>query len=73
MSIDKLPSGKWRVRYYIEGSRRSKAFTLKRDAEKFDRDIRRAIETGEIDSSDADLQTLAELGIVGAICLAMFP
>jgi integrase len=61
VSIDRLPSGKWRVRYYVEGHRRSKAFSLKRDAEKFDRDIHRAIETGEISAGDTDLQTLAEL------------
>ncbi|HEY2180091.1 MAG TPA: hypothetical protein VGH09_00285 [Solirubrobacteraceae bacterium] len=61
MAIDKLPSGKYRVRYDVEGARKSKAFTLKRDAERFDRDVHRAIETGAIDSSDADLQTLAEL------------
>jgi len=51
MSIDKLPSGKWRVRYYVEGQRRSKAFSLKRDAEKFDRDIHRAIGTGQVSSA----------------------
>ncbi len=62
MSIDKLPSGKYRVRYYVDGKRApSKTFTLKRDAERFDRDVHRAIERGELDQSDADLQTLAEL------------
>jgi integrase len=61
VSIDKLPSGKCRVRYYVGAARKSKAFTLRRDAEKFDRDVHRAIETGTIDSTDADLQTLAEL------------
>jgi integrase len=61
VNIDKLPSGKYRVRYYVDGIRKSKSFTLKRDAEKFDRDVHRAIETGTLDKSDADLQTLAEL------------
>lgn len=61
MSIDRLPSGKYRVRYYVGGKQKPKTFTLKKDAEKFDRDVHRAIETGTIDTTDADLQTLAEL------------
>jgi integrase len=61
VSIDQLPSGKYRSRYYVEGKQKSKTFTLKRDAEKFDRDVHRAIERGELDSSEAGLQTLAEL------------
>jgi integrase len=61
VSVDKLPSGKYRVRYYVDGVRKSKTFTLKGDAQRFDRDVHRAIERGELDRSDADLQTLAEL------------
>jgi integrase len=61
VSIDKLPSGKYRVRWYLDGERKSRAFTLRRDAQQFDRDVHRAIERGELDASDADLQTLAEL------------
>jgi hypothetical protein len=61
VSIDKLPSGKYRVRYYVDRARKSRAFTLKKDAEKFDRDVHRSIETGTIEKTDADLQTLAEL------------
>jgi integrase len=61
VSVDRLPSGRYRVRYYVGGKQRPKTFTLKRDAEKFDRDVHRAIETGELDATEADLQTLAEL------------
>jgi len=59
--IYKLASGKYRVRYYVDGVRKSKTFTLKRDAEAFDREVHRAIERGELDRADSDLQTLAEL------------
>jgi integrase len=61
VSVDKLPSGKWRVRWRVGNKRLSKSFTLKGDAHKHAHEMRRALETGTIDTRDADLQTLAEL------------
>lgn len=62
MSIDRLPSGKWRVRWRDStGRQRSRAFTARRDAERHETQVRRAKETGRIDTLEADRQTLAAL------------
>lgn len=60
--IDKLPSGKYRVRIYIGAGRyTSKAFTRRRDAERWREQMQSAKETGRIEQVDADLQKLRDL------------
>lgn len=60
--IDKLPSGKWRVRVHVgNGKYRSKSFTRKRDAEGWRESMQVAKETGRVDTVDDDLQTLGAL------------
>jgi integrase len=62
MSIDRLPSGKHRVRVHVgEGRYKSKSFTRKRDAERWEQDMTAAKETGRVATMDADLQTLRSL------------
>lgn len=56
--VDELPSGKFRVR--VAGFP-SRSFTERRDAEDHLATLRRAKETGRLDSVDADLQTLRDL------------
>ncbi len=63
MSIDRLPSGKYRVRVYISRAAgyKSKSFTRRRDAERWREATQSAKETGRITQVDADLQTLRAL------------
>jgi hypothetical protein len=61
MSITKMPSGKWKVRWWEGDKQRSKSFTRKRDAEEWERQVKLLKETGRLDLLDADLKTLAEL------------
>jgi len=58
MSIDRRPSGRWRVRH---PGVPSKTFDRKQDAEEYERQIRRVKQTGRVEMLDADLKTLAEL------------
>lgn len=60
-SVDQLPSGKWRVRWYTrDGRHPSRTFALKSDAEKF---LRRTLVDSERDGADLAPQreTLASL------------
>jgi integrase len=62
LSIEKLPSGTYRVRYFdLHGKKRSKSFTLKRDAQDWESQIVRAKQRGKLGVIDADLQPLSEL------------
>jgi hypothetical protein len=40
MSIERAPSGKYKVRYRDGGKSRSRSFDLRRDAEAFDQQVR---------------------------------
>ncbi len=47
MSVYKLPNGRWQARYTDSyGTRRGRVFTLKKDAERFERDSVTAVERG---------------------------
>jgi integrase len=60
--VDRLPSGKYRVRVHIGGNRyKSKSFTRQRDAERWREDMLSAKETGRVAQVDADLQPFWEL------------
>lgn len=62
--IDRIPSGKYRVRVYVGAGRyTSKAFTRRRDAERWREEMQSAKETGRISQVDADLQTLSALAV----------
>lgn len=60
MSVHQAESGKWLVRYRDAGRNRSKTFTLKQDADRFDADVRRRRELGELILSRRDVPTLRE-------------
>ena len=60
MSVERAPSGKWKVRWRDGSQSRSRSFTRKGDADKFDLKIRLARETGSV--VDAGRETLAEFG-----------
>lgn len=60
--IDRLPSGKYRVRVHVGAGRyKSKSFTRLKDAEKWRQDMIVAKETGRVAQVDADLQRFHEL------------
>jgi integrase len=62
VSIDKLPSGKYRVRWRdTAGKPHSKAFLRQGEAREHERGVYRLKANGRLDNGDADLQTLAEL------------
>jgi len=62
VSIDRLPSGKHRVRVYVgAGQYTSKSFTRRKDAERWRVEVQSAKETGRVAQVDADLQTLRAL------------
>jgi integrase len=62
LSIDKLQSGSYRVRWHdLSGKRRSKTFKYKRDAQEWESEIKRAKQRGKLGQVDADLQLLSEL------------
>jgi integrase len=62
LSVEKLPSGTYRVRYFdLRGKKRSKSFSLKRDAQDRETQIIRAKQRGKLGAIDADLQPLSEL------------
>lgn len=63
MSVHKAQSGKYLVRYRDAGRNRSKTFTRKDDAERFDADVRRRRELGELILSRRDVPTLKEEAI----------
>jgi integrase len=58
MSIDRLPSGLWRARY---PGVKSRSFPRKGEAEDYEDSAKQLKRTGRVDTSDAGLQTLAEL------------
>lgn len=60
MSVHRAQSGKWLVRYRDAGRNRSKTFSLKADADRFDADVRRRRELGELILSRRDVPTLRE-------------
>lgn len=64
MSIDKLPSGRYRVRYAVGGrgsGRHSATFERKRDAELFEASIKRHKAFGDLALLNAGTQTVEEL------------
>ncbi len=62
MSIDRLPSGKHRARVHVGGGRyRSKSFTRRVDAVKWEQAAAIAKQTGRVEQIDADLVTLGAL------------
>ena len=60
MSIHRAQSGKWIVRYRDADRNRSKSFSLKADAERYDAEVRRRKELGELILSRRDVPTLRE-------------
>jgi integrase len=62
LSIDQLPSGSYRLRYFdANGKRRTKVFRFKTDARDWSEQIERAKQRGRLGAIDADLQPLCEL------------
>lgn len=64
MSIEKLPSGRWRVRYYVGGRsslRKSRTFARERDAKLFQAEVDRRKALGELASFEAANQTVKQL------------
>jgi integrase len=62
VSVERVPSGKWKVRWRDASSKgRSKSFDRKADAQEWESTVRRAKQTGRLDTLDAGRQTLAEL------------
>lgn len=60
MSVHRAASGKWIVRYRDAGRNRSKTFSVKADADRFDAETRRRKELGELILSRRDVPTLRE-------------
>lgn len=60
MSVHPAPSGKFIVRYRDAGRNRSKTFTLEKDAVRFDAEVTRRKELGELILSRRDVPTLRE-------------
>jgi integrase len=61
MSTHKKPNGRWAVRYRDDSGRnRSKTFTLKRDADSFDRKVKERRERAEIINPDLGNTTVGE-------------
>lgn len=60
MSVHRAASGKWIVRYRDAGRNRSKTFSVKADADRFDAETRRRRELGELILSRRDVPTLRE-------------
>ena len=54
-------SGRWAVRWREGGRHRSRSFTLKRDAEKFEREVQRARELGSLFAPDRGGESLNEV------------
>ena len=52
-------TGKWEVRWRESGRNRSKSFTLKSDARRFEADVHRACELGRPLDMDRGAETLA--------------
>lgn len=60
MSVHRADSGKWLVRYRDAGRNRSKTFSVKADADRYDAEVRRRRELGELILSRRDIPTLRE-------------
>lgn len=60
MSVHKAQSGRWVVRYRDAGRNRSKTFSLESDAIRYDAEVRRRRELGELILSRRDIPTLRE-------------
>lgn len=60
MSVHKAASGKWLVRYRDAGRNRSKTFSVKADALRYDAEVTRRRELGELILSRRDVPTLRE-------------
>lgn len=58
MSVHRAASGKWIVRYRDADRNRSKTFSLKSDADRYDAEVRRRRELGELILSRRDVPTL---------------
>lgn len=63
MSVHRAASGKWIVRYRDAGRNRSKTFSVKADADRFDAETRRRKELGELILSRRDVPTLREVQV----------
>ena len=62
MSVNKRANGKWEVRYRDRsGSNRAKSFTIKKDAEKYEREQKIALERGDWTNPDKANTTISEL------------
>lgn len=60
MSIHKAPSGKYLVRYRLDGKNRGKSFTKESDAVRFESDVKRRKEIGEQILTRRDIPTLEQ-------------
>jgi integrase len=60
MSVERTPSGQWRVRWRENGHNRSKALARKRDADLLDSEIKRRRALGTLAAFDAGTLTLAD-------------
>jgi hypothetical protein len=64
MSVERTPSGQWRVTWREHGHNRSKALARKRAADLFDAEIKRRRALGTLASFEAGTATLGEFAAV---------